>query len=246
MIEQSVESATARADQPSPPEAPAALPPAAPAPPAVPARPRPNWLWYTSVLVALVVTLGALGLLFIDDGNWQQRTHQLEKQNTALTNQKHDLFDQVLVTQADLTQAKQQVTSLQAELKHPTVGIWNVQQKIDGASWYLAGGVPDTFTYHLKATSSGPMSVSILTFEQFAAAIECVDGGSGNTNYCMHHSRAGTVNTWANVTSVNFDFHLAEGCANYMVVFTAAAPVTVTPDVSVTYNPASKFTGDCS
>ena len=89
------------------------------------------------------------------------------------------------------------------------------------------------------------MSVSILTFEQFASAIECVDNGAGSTNYCMHHSKKGTVKSWLNVTSVSYDFHDAEGCANYMVVFTAANPVTVRPDVSVTYNPAATFTGDC-
>jgi len=44
---------------------------------------------------------------------------------------------------------------------------------------------------------------------------------------------------------VNFDFHQAEGCANYLVVFTAGRAVTVTPNVSVTYNPAPTFTGDC-
>jgi hypothetical protein len=118
-----------------------------------------------------------------------------------------------------------------------------VPEKIDGPDWYLAGGIPDTFTYHLNATSTGAMSVSILTFEQFAAAIECVDAGKGSSNYCMHHS--GTVKSWLEVRSVSYDFHLAEGCAGYMAVFTSGSSVTVMPDVSVTYNPASTFTGVC-
>ena len=88
------------------------------------------------------------------------------------------------------------------------------------------------------------MSVSILTFEQFAAAVDCVHQGTGNTNYCMHHQPK-IANTWLNVKTVDYDFHLAEGCANYMVVFTAGGPVTVSPNVSVTYNPAPTFTGDC-
>jgi hypothetical protein len=48
------------------------------------------------------------------------------------------------------------------------------------------------------------------------------------------------------VTTVNYDFHLAEGCADYVAVFTAATPITVTPNVSVTYNPATSATGDCA
>src|SRR2546421_201780 len=77
-------------------------------------------------------------------------------------------------TQSDYRTAQQTIQDLKTEAKHPNVGIWNVQQHIDGPDFYLAGGVPDTFTYHLHATSSGPMSVSILTFEQFAAAVDCV------------------------------------------------------------------------
>ena len=217
--------------------APPASPPVS-ASPLPPPRRRPNLLWYASLLVAAIVVLGGLGLLYGDDMSWQHKASELSRQNAAL-------HSQLLTAQTSLSDTQQQVTTLQAELQHPHVGIWNVQQQIKGADWYLAGGVPDTFTYHLRATSSGPMSVSILTFEQFAAAIECVDNGDGNTNYCMHHSRKGTVKTWLNVTSVSYDFHEAEGCANYLVVFTAANAITVSPDVSVTYNPASTFTGDC-
>lgn len=212
--------------------------PPAPASPLPPPRRRPNLLWYASLLVAAIVVLGGLGLLYGDDMSWQHKASEVSRQNAAL-------HSQLLTTQTSLSDTQQQVTTLQAELQHPHVGIWNVQQQIKGADWYLAGGVPDTFTYHLRATSSGPMSVSILTFEQFAAAIECVDNGDGNTNYCMHHARKGTVKSWLDVTSVSYDFHEAEGCANYMVVFTAANAITVSPDVSVTYNPASTFTGDC-
>jgi hypothetical protein len=238
-----------RADEASDPIPPAPTEPPplepaylAPPPPSVPvlrvARRRPNLLWYAALFVAAVVTLGGFGLLYSDDLSWQRQARDLTKQNAAL-------HEQLLTSQTSLSDAQGQVASLQSQLQHPHLGIWNVQQKIDGADWYLAGGVPDTFTYHLNATASGPMSVSILTFEQFAAAIECVDNGVSNTNYCMHHSKRGVVESWLNVTSVSYDFHLAEGCANYMVVFTAASAVTVMPDVSVTYNPASTFTGDC-
>jgi hypothetical protein len=215
--------------------APPQPPPVSPAPPA---RRKPSLFWYAALLVAIVATLGGFGVLYSDDLSWQRQTHDLTKANAALS-------EQLLTSQTSLSDTQKQVTNLQAELQHPHLGIWNVQQKIDGVDWYLAGGVPDTFTYHLNATASGQMSVSILTFEQFAAAIECVDNGGGTTNYCMHHSKKGTVKSWLNVTSVSYDFHEAEGCANYLVVFTATRPITVMPDVSVTYNPAATFTGDC-
>jgi hypothetical protein len=200
-------------------------------------RPPRNWLWYASLLVAVVVTLGGLGLLYQDDVSWQRQSGELTRQNASLS-------DQLRITQTDYATAQQTIRDLRTQALHPSVGIWNVQQPIQGPDYYLAGGVPDTFTYHLHATASGAMSVSILTFEQFAAAVDCVHQGTGNTNYCMHH-QPHIANTWLNVTQVDYDFHLAEGCANYMVVFTAGSAVTVKPNVSVTYNPAPTFTGDC-
>lgn len=207
-----------------------------PPPPPVPPRRRRNVLWYLAVSVAIVVTLAGFGLLYVDDQSWQQQASQLRQQNQSL-------HEQVLTAQTDASDAQQQVKQLQTQLQHPSLGIWNVPEKIDDSDHYLAGGIPDTFTYHLVATSTGSMNVSILTFEQFVAGIECVDQGRGNTNYCLHHS--GTVKSFLNIRSVSYDFHLAEGCAGYMVVFTAPTPVTVNPDVSVTYNPAPTFTGEC-
>jgi len=221
---------------PAPYSPPAALPAAEPQP-WQPAPPRRNRLWYASLLLAVIVTLGGLGLLYQDDTSWQRQSADLGRQNASLS-------DQLRVTQSDYTTAQQTIKDLRTQAQHPSVGIWNVQQHIDGPDFYLAGGVPDTFTYHLHATSSGPMSVSILTFEQFVAGVDCVHQGTGNTNYCMHHQQH-IANTWLNITKVDYDFHLAEGCANYMVVFTASSAVTVSPNVSVTYNPAPTFTGDC-
>jgi hypothetical protein len=88
------------------------------------------------------------------------------------------------------------------------------------------------------------MSVSILTLEDFVLALNCVTSGRAVTNYCMHHTNP--VISWLGVTTVNYDFHGAEGCADYVVVFTSAGNVTVTPDVGVTYNPAPTATGSCA
>ena len=206
--------------------------------------PRERRWWTAALAVALLVTAGGLGILYVDDTNYQNAARALTSQNEQLTGQTQNLQTALTTTQTKLTASQNQVSSLTTELAHPTLGIWNVPQAITGSSFYLAAGVPDTFTYHLKLTSTGPISVSILSIHQFGDAVRCVETGVGTTNYCMHHS--GSAVGWLDVTSVNSDFHLAEGCAAYLAVITAPSPVTVTPDVSVTYNPAAAPTGSCA
>lgn len=200
--------------------------------------------WTFALAGALLIAVTGIGLLYLDDINNQATIHALTLHNESLTGQNLTLEDQLKTTQTNLTASLGELAKTKAELEHPHLTIWNMPQQIKGSTWYLAGGIPDTFTYHLKATSSGPMSVSILTFEQWAKAIQCVDNGFASTNYCMHHS--GAFQTWANITSVDYDFHLSEGCADYLAVFTSASTVTVTPNVSVTYNPANHSTGACA
>jgi len=206
--------------------------------------PRERRLWTAALAAALLVTAGGLGILYVDDTNYQNADRALTSQTEQLTGRNQNLQSALTTTETKLTASENQVSSLTAQLEHPTLGIWNVPQEITGSSFYLAAGVPDTFTYHLKLTSNGPMSVSILSIHQFGDAVRCVETGVGTTNYCMHHS--GSAIGWLNVTSVNYDFHLAEGCAAYLAVITAGSSVTVTPDVSVTYNPASSPTGSCA
>ena len=223
--------------------------PAAPTMPASSSRPplyvpRERRLWTAALAAALLISAGGLGILYVDDTNYQSADRALTTQNEQLTGRNQNLQTQLTTTQNQLTASQGQVTSLTTQLAHPTLGIWNVPQTISGSSNYLAAGVPDTFTYHLKLTSSGPMSVSILSIKQFSAAVQCVVIQGNNTNYCMHHS--GSEIGWLSVTSVNYDFHQAEGCAAYLAVITSTGTITVTPDVSVTYNPASSATGACT
>jgi hypothetical protein len=206
--------------------------------------PRERRLWTAALAAALLLSAGGLGILYVDDTNYQNADRALTTQNEQLTGRNQNLQTQLTTTQNQLTASQGQVSSLTTQLAHPTLGIWNVPQTISGSSNYLAAGVPDTFTYHLKLTSSGPVSVSILSVKQFSAAVQCVVLQGNSTNYCMHHS--GSEIGWLNVTTVNYDFHQAEGCAAYLTVITAAGSVTVTPDVSVTYNPASSATGACT
>ena len=205
--------------------------------------PRGRRMWTAALGAALLVTAGGLGMLYVDDTNYQNTDRALTSQTEQLTGQNNSLATALTTTQHQLTTSQSQVSSLTAELAHPTLGIWNVAQVITGPDYYLAAGVPDTFTYHLKLTASGPVSVSILSVKQFGAAVTCVENGVGRTNYCMNHS--GSAAGWLGVTSVNSDFHLAEGCAAYIAVITASSRVTITPDVSVTYNPAPSATGAC-
>jgi hypothetical protein len=194
---------------------------------------------------ALLVAFIGIGVVYVDDLSNQAAVHSLNLRNESLTGRTQNLEDQLKTTQTNLTASLGELAKTKAALEHPHLTIWSVPQQLKGPTWYLAGGIPDTFTYHLQATSSGPMSVSILTLEQWGKAIQCIDNGVGSTNYCMHHSGP-PVQSWLNVTAVNYDFHMAEGCADYLAVFTAASTVTVTPNVSVTYNPATSSTGACA
>ena len=201
--------------------------------------------WWTIALTAtLLITGSGIGLLYVDDSNNQNTIHSLTLANESLTGRNQILHDQLNTTQTNLNATLGELAKTKAELEHPHLTIWNVPQALKGPNWYLAGGIPDTFTYHLQATSTGPMSVSILSLEQWAKAVECFDFTGSTTHYCMHHS--GAVMSWQGVTSVNYDFHLAEGCADYLAVFTAATPISVTPNVSVTYSPATSATGACA
>jgi hypothetical protein len=206
--------------------------------------PRERRLWTAALAAALLVTAGGLGILYIDDTNYQNADRALTIQNEELTGKSQNLQTALAATQNKLTASQNQVSDLTSQLAHPTLGIWNVPQTISGPSQYLAAGVPDTFTYHLKLTSNGPMSVSIITISEFGDAVKCVENGGGSTDYCMHHR--GSAVGFLGTTSVNYDFHLAEGCAAYIAIITASRSVTVTPDVSVTYNPASAATGTCA
>jgi hypothetical protein len=201
-------------------------------------------VWVASLAAALLVTAGGLALLYNDDTGYQNLDRSLTNENVSLTGRNLLLQGQLTTTQGSLADANTQLAAAAAELKHPHLGIWNVAQQVSGPTYYLAAGVPDTFTYNLHLTSGGPMNVSIVSFEQFKAAVLCVENGVANTNWCMHHN--GSAIGWSNQTTINYDFHDAEGCAAYMLVITAPSQVTVTPDVSVTYNPAQHATGACA
>jgi len=189
------------------------------------------------LLLAATWIGGGYALYYVikDDEAWSKKaaiqTQQLKVAETTLGQ-----------LQADKARVDGELQASQTELKHPTLGIWNVSEAITGPDAYLSGGMPDTFTYHLKFTSDAPISVTYMTNKQFVAAIRCVENGSGNTHSCL--SRAG--HGWLDVTNLDVDIHEAEGCADYLVLFTAARATTIHPSVSITYNPAPAATGACA
>jgi hypothetical protein len=208
--------------------------------------PRERRLWTAALAAALLVSAGGLGLVYLDDTANQATIRSLNIANQSLTGRSQILQDQLTATLGKLTVSQAQVDSLSSELKHPTLGVWNVPMTLHNKTEFLSATVPDTFTYHLKLKSSGPMSVSILSTSQFKDAILCVYTGRGDTNWCMHHSGNSQGAGFLGVTTVDYDFTLAQGCAAYLAVITADRQVTITPDVTVTYNPASAATGSCA
>jgi hypothetical protein len=187
-------------------------------------------------VVTLVIGAVSLGLLYQDDSAWADRTATAQLKV-------HDLNLSVNTLRTENGGLQVTNSALTSEAAHPTLRIWNVAQTISGSSAYLVGGVPDTFTYKVSFTSTAPVAVNIMTTAEFVSAIDCVRLGYGTSHYCMTH--AGT-SWWSDRTSLtNGMFSDAEGCAGYLAVWTAASPATVTPDVSITYNPASAATGAC-
>lgn len=218
-----------------------------------PAGRPPAWLtalqsherrWWTAALAAtLLISATAIALLYVDDSSKQATIRNLQTSNESLTGRTLILSDQLQKTQTNLNATLGELANTRAQLDHPTLVTWSQKQTIPDNMTYLASGIPDAFTFHLEFTSTGPVSVSILTLEKFAAGVECVHNGVGSTHYCMHLS---SDISWLEKASVNYDFHKAEGCADYIVVMTARSSVTVTPKISVTYNPASGPTGACA
>jgi hypothetical protein len=189
------------------------------------------------VLLAATWIGGGYALYYVirDDDTWSKKA-------AAEAVQLADASRKYTQLQAAKTAVDQDLAATRTDLRHPTLSIWNVKASIAGSDAWLVGGMPDAFTYHLVFSSDAPVTVTYMTSRDFAAAIRCVELGNGNSHACLGAKGKG----WHDVTTLDVDIHEAEGCADYMVVFTAAQAATVHPDVTVTYNPASAATGACA
>lgn len=174
----------------------------------------------------------------------------------------------ILISQ--LNDLRRQVSELQANARHPTLSVWNSCNGpcIIGAESFRAGGVPDTFTTHLAFTSDVPVLWAFLTLDQFVTfktfggVCSVLRGpqpeGLSRTSNCLIlilHPEPFVTGQSIYVTgldgagtSVEVDFHLAEGCGSYVLVLAPDLPQAahIVPDMSTTYQPADRPTGACS
>ncbi len=106
------------------------------------------------------------------------------------------------------------------------------------ARGWREGTVPDTYDYFVSFTSTVSVMVYFFTLGQFVqfsvcnGDVSCVSG--------FYYSLA------AAFSQQNSVFKLAEGCGDYVSVFTASANGVMYPDVSVARNPAPYATGYCA
>jgi len=207
-------------------------------------RTRRELVWI-SVGLAAVFLVGAL---------WYSDDSSLRNTIGRLSTQLGNSQEQLSTTQAQLTVARQ-------EALNPTLETWNVPGTIGPNSW-LAGSVPDTFTFHLRFMSSGDTFFAFLTLSEYVRFNEC-PGNVYSLNPSINRLAAGCIDYWlfnnrppadrvgvfpAGV-NVNFDFHYAEGCASWVSVLMpekARTTLTIQPSVAVTYAPASSPTPGCT
>src|SRR5260370_26039484 len=134
-------------------------------------RPLGPRMWTAALAGALVFTAGGLALLYLDDSTFQNNANQLNSENKALHAHNKSVATQLATTQTNLTATLGELATVKAELEHATLTIWNVPQVLKNPSWYLAGRIPDTFTYHLDATSTCPLTLPTLTFPHRGHAV---------------------------------------------------------------------------
>ena len=214
---------------------------------------RAPWIVTTIILALLAAASVAAGAYLYDQlGRTKESLAGSELRGGA----EQLTIDRLTRQQKDL---QQQLQAAQAEAKNPTVGIWNDcggSCAIQPGS-YRVGTIPDTFTYHLKLTSDVSVDAYFLTVEEYARFYNCPSyiRPSAGQNRIAACAGAWALNgqvpgdRFASGNAVNFDFHLAEGCASYLVVmFPSAAGETADlhPDVSVSYQPAAAPTGECA
>jgi hypothetical protein len=211
--------------------------------PEYPNRPR----WGIRILVgflALLLVAGATagGVLFgiqRERDHWQPLYDKATSQVTRFRAESARWQQKTSRTQDMLDELEERVSSSVGDLESPHFSLWNTcSAQGPGAGCPLTpgkeyvGGVPDTFTYQLKFTSTVPVTVWILSSQNFV----CWEVGECAPNGLM----------WENRTELDVEFHQAEGCAGYIAVFRSEQSGTMYPDVQITRNPAPAPTGVCA
>jgi hypothetical protein len=116
--------------------------------------------------------------------------------------------------------------------KGSTFVLWNVPVNVS-SGYFLFETVPDTFDYHDNFSSTVPVDVFYFNSSQFV-------------QWYTHQSVSGNYVNFTGTTKQSDTFKLADGCGGYVVIYSFANKGTIFPNVSATYDPASKPTGSCS
>ena len=203
------------------------------------------------LLLLVVILSGALLLTQLQNANLQSRLSELQNEANAYHTQLQNsqakssqLQSQITQLESQNTYLEGQVQSLNLQANHPTLTIWTScggPCTLSATSW-LAGGVPDTFTYYASFTANYPVGAYILSLPQYVQFATCPSATTGGQITCV----SGVYYYQPPTTSLNSVFHLAEGCAGYVAVYYSNASAVMYPNVSVTYNPASSLTGACA
>jgi hypothetical protein len=166
----------------------------------------------------------------VELGRAQQTVSTLQVKNSALGARIRDASQ-------ELTSLRDQISSSVGDLNNPRFVLWNsCGADTDGCplkpGFEYVGGVPDTFTYYVNFRATVPVTVRIMSTEDFV----CRESGACSANSVG----------WDDQTSLaNGVFHDAEGCAGYLAVFTSDEHGTLYPDIRITRNPAPAPTGTC-
>ena len=151
-----------------------------------------------------------------DAKNWQESTDRYQTQLQAI---------------------QDKVTATVGNLNKPQFVLWNSCGSGPSAGCPLrpgheyVGGVPDTFTYYPSFHATVPVTLWIMTTDNFVC---------WETHQCAWHGWG-----WKNRTDVDGVFHSAEGCAGYLAVFYSNQTGTLYPSVSIERRPARHPTGAC-
>lgn len=193
------------------------------------------------VLLLLAAAVGG----WVENSRWQPRYTAATKRATLLARSVSHWRSSSIRWQtssatyhSQLTGLKTKVASTVGNLDKPHFVLWNSC----GAAGPKAGcplapgqeyvgGLPDTFTYRVRFHSTMPVTVRIMSAHDYV----CWETGNCDSHWWW----------WQNRRSLNDVFHAAEGCADYLAVFTTTETGTLYPNISVTRNPAPRPTGGC-
>jgi hypothetical protein len=106
---------------------------------------------------------------------------------------------------------------------------------------WMVGSVPDTFDLNITYTASAPINVYIFSLDQYNAFANC----QGLT-ICV----AGWYFHYQGQNATSLMFYLAEGCAQYVMVFASpfgnTRDITINPNVLVAHDNTPFATGVCA